>query len=163
MVLEIPEVSQEIAIDTHMLNGSRLGIYNYVYDRIYDVVTRNVYSMFEPQELTSSDATDGFVVIRVGDVVDRSEFMGEAFAQARVWVEAYVPLKSRGRLDKNKYAAFEDALDDVVRGMIQSDGDDTTYGVEDDGVLSMDTDERANANNAFALYVKSFVVTINNP
>ena len=94
---------------------SRIDIYDYVYNLFYDVVTKNVYSMFEPQELTTSDTNDGFLVIRVGDLYDESEFTCSAYGWARVYVEAYVPPLSRGRLDYTKYQEYEDAITEHKR------------------------------------------------
>ena len=74
-----------------MVDESRIGIYNYVYNLIYEIVTENVYSMNEPQELTESDTKDGFIVIRVGDLRDDSEFHLQACGWVRVFIEAYIP------------------------------------------------------------------------
>lgn len=142
-----------------MVDESRIGIYNYIYNLLYGVVSDNVYSMNEPQELTESDTTDGFIVIRVGDINDESEFHGNAYAWARVFVEAFVPPISRGRLDKAKYKSFEDDITEVINEEI-ANGTDAHYSIQDDGVLSMDDNMDTNANNAYYIYIKSFIVTI---
>lgn len=143
-----------------MMNESRMAIYNYVYGLLYNTVTRNVYSMNEPQELTESDTKDGFIVIRVGDINDESEFHCEAYGWVRVFIEAYIPPISRGRLDKAKYKTFEDGINDVINAEIEN-GTSENYSIQSDGVLSMDGNTDTNANNAYYLYVKSFIVTIN--
>ena len=97
-----------------MIDKSRATIYDYLYTLFYDVVTRNVYSMERPQELTSGDVNDGFLVLRVGTINDDSEFSGAAYVWARVYVDAYIPPKSRGRLDKSKLASFENDIDAVI-------------------------------------------------
>lgn len=142
-----------------MLDKSRIKIYDYLYNILYDVVTKNVYSMNPPQELTESDAKDGFIVINVGDVNDASEFSCEAYGWARCYITAYVPPITRGRLDYTKYEVFENAINDVIE-MAASDSEGT-YHVEEGSVLSMDNDETTNANNAYFIFVKSFVVNIN--
>ena len=142
-----------------MVDESRIGIYNYVYNLIYEVVTENVYSMNEPQELTESDTKDGFIVIRVGDLRDDSEFHLQACGWVRVFIEAYIPPISRGRLDKTKYKAMEDAINDVINEEIEN-GNDEHYSIEPDGVLSSDIGEDSNANNAFYMFIKSFIVNI---
>ena len=142
------------------MNESRMAIYNYVYGLLYNTVTRNVYSMNEPQELTESDTKDGFIVIRVGDINDESEFHCEAYGWVRVFIEAYTPPISRGRLDKAKYKTFEDGINDVINAEIEN-GTSENYSIQSDGVLSMDGNTDTNANNAYYLYVKSFIVTIN--
>lgn len=141
-----------------MLNESRIDIYNYIYSLLYNVVTKNVYAMNEPQELSQSDTDDGFIVIRVGNIYDESEFDLQAYAQVRVYVEAYVPPTTRGRLDIAKYRHFEDSINDVIaHAMEQNEG---TYWVRSDSVLSMDSNEFANPDNAYYMFVKSFVVAI---
>ena len=142
-----------------MVNESRLDIYSYIYNLLYGTVSNNVYTMNEPQELTESDVNDGFIVIRVDSVYDNSEFRSETYSQARVFVEAYVPPKSRGRLDKTKYKAFEDAITEAILDEM-NEGTDEHYTILSDGILSIDDVDFTNANNAFYLYVKSFIVNI---
>ena len=141
-----------------MLDITRIGVYDYVYNLLYDVVTTNVYSMNEPQELTQSDVNDGFVVIRVGELNDASEFTANAYGWARVYIDAYVPPISRGRLDFEKYKAFEDAINQVIEQATQDASG--TYYIQDGSVLSMDNNAESNANNAYFMFVKSFVVMI---
>ena len=90
-----------------MFNDSRIDIYDYLYNLVYDVVTKNVYRMGEPTETTESDSKDGFVVLKVGNMNDDSEFYCDAYGWVRCTITAYVPKKSRGRLDKTLYKAFE--------------------------------------------------------
>lgn len=142
-----------------MMNESRIGIYNYVYGLLFGKVSDNVYSMNEPQELTESDTTDGFIVIRVDELHDMSEFHGQTYGWARVFVEAYVPPMSRGRLDRTKYLALETAINNVINAEIEN-GTSETYSIDEDGVLSMDSNADTNANNAYYMYVKSFIVLV---
>ena len=144
-----------------MFNQSRIDIYDYLYNLFYDVVTKNVYAMREPQELTKNDTENGFLVIRVGSINDEGEFRGESYARVRCYVEAYVPPISRGRLDYDKYHLFEDSITEVIKQESQS-GTSEIYDIEEDSVLSSDVEETSNANNSYFLFIKSFVVNIFN-
>ena len=141
-----------------MLKDSRIDIYDYLYNLFYEVVSDNVYRMTGPQELTESDTTDGFIVIKLGDVNDESEFSKQAYGWARAFVEVFVPPRSRGRLDKVKYKELEDAVNTVIDNEIANPTSDT-YGIESDSVVSMDGDD-GNASNNYHVFMKSFVVLI---
>lgn len=143
-----------------MLDISRIDLYDYLYNITYDVVSKNVYRMYAPQELTKSDTEDGFLVLRVGDIVDNGEFHGKAYGMARCYITAYVPPKTRGRLDVAKYKAFEDGINNVIRNASQSSN--PAYGVDEESVLSMDAAETSNANNFYLTFIKSFVVYLFN-
>ena len=143
-----------------MVNKSRSDIYDYLYNLFYGTVTENVYMMGEPQELESTDRADGFLVIHVGDIIDDSEFDYNAYGWVRCFVEAYIPPISRGRLDVDKYRAFEGAINLSIDAAIESTTDDDTYYIEADSVLSEDADDTGNANNAFFVFIKSFIVVI---
>ena len=142
-----------------MVNESRIDIYDYLYELFYDVVTKNVYSINAPQELTESDTRDGFIVINVGDLYDESEFRHQTYGWARCFVEAYIPQFSRGRLDFDKYSEFEDGINDVIHNASLTTVNG--YTVQEDSVLSMDGDETTNANNTYFTFIKSFIVNIN--
>lgn len=142
-----------------MVNESRIDIYDYLYNLFYDVVTKNVYSMETPQELTQSDTQDGFIVLHVGDLNDESEFAHQTYGWARCFVEAFIPPISRGRLDYDKYREFEDAITDVIH--LASDEVIDGYSVQEGSVLSMDGAETTNANNTYFTFIKSFIVNIN--
>ena len=142
-----------------MFNESRIDIYDYLYNLFYDVVTKNVYSMEVPQELTQSDTQDGFIVIHVGDLNDESEFAHQTYGWARCFVEAFIPPISRGRLDYDKYREFEDAITEVIH--LASDEVIDGYSVQEGSVLSMDGSETTNANNSYFTFIKSFIVNIN--
>lgn len=142
-----------------MVNESRIDIYDYLYNLFYDVVTKNVYSMETPQELTQSDTQDGFIVLHVGDLNDESEFAHQTYGWARCFVEAFIPPISRGRLDYDKYREFEDAITEVIH--LASDEVIDGYSVQEGSVLSMDGSETTNANNSYFTFIKSFIVNIN--
>lgn len=142
-----------------MFNESRIDIYDYLYNLFYDVVTKNVYSMREPQELTNSDTNDGFIVINVGNINDESEFAHETYGWVRCFVEAFIPPITRGRLDYDKYKEYEDAINEVIH--IASQDNRGMYQIQEDSVISADGDEIANANNSYFTFIKSFIVNIN--
>ena len=142
-----------------MLNESRIDIYDYLYNIFYDVVTKNVYSMREPQELTKSDTTDGFIVIRVGSLIDASEFSKQAYGEVRCYVEAFVPPISRGRLDYEKYKVFEDAINTAIDLAIEAGGTGD-YFIQEESLLSSDAEETSTANNTYFTFIKSFIVVI---
>ena len=144
-----------------MIPKSRKDIYDYIYGLLYGVVSENVYPMNESQDLTESDVKDGFIVIRVGTMVDESEFKGEAFGWCRVFVEAYVPPMSRGRLDEEKYYAFESSINTAIDNEVDN-GTNKDYSIIEDGIISWDDFDDSNANNVFYKFVKSFRVQIDN-
>lgn len=139
-----------------MFNESRIDIYNYLYTLFYGTVTENVYSMNEPQELTKSDTSDGFIVLHVGNLIDESEFSLDAFGQVRCYVEAFIPPISRGRLAIDKYKEFEDAINAVIKSAMEER--DGAYYIQDDSIISTDTEETTNANNTYFTFIKSFIV-----
>lgn len=141
-----------------MINDSRTAIYDFLYNLFYGVVTENVYVMDEPQELTESDVTEGFIVIRVGDIYDEGEFSLETFATVHCFVSAYVPPMSRGRLDIAKYKAFEDGIVAVIK--TASANPESEYYVEENSILSTDIETVGNSDNVFFTFIKSFIVEI---
>lgn len=141
-----------------MVNASRTDIYNYLYGLLYGTVTENIYSMKEPQELTDSDTKDGFIVINVGYLIDESEFYCEAYGSVRCYVEAFIPPKSRGRLDVEKFGQYENAINSVID--IASRTQEGDYYIEKDSVISLDSTESSTSDNAYFTFIKSFVVII---
>lgn len=142
-----------------MVRQSRNDIYNYLYDLFYGVVTENVYEMKIPTELTTSDTQDGFVVIYVGNIIDLSEFPEQAYGEVRCYVEAFIPQISRGRVNHDIYARFEDGINEVINRASEemTDGD---YHIEKDSVISADDIEESDADNSYYTFVKSFIVNI---
>lgn len=142
-----------------MITDLRTDIYDFVYSMFYNVVTQNVYSMNPPQELTEDDFKNGFLVISVGDLYDESEFSGKAYAWARVFVEAYIPPKSRGRLNKNKYIAFDKSLTSVITNYDEQH-ESVGFSIDLESVLSTDGYYSTN-EDLYQVLVKSFIVYVN--
>ena len=63
------------------------------------------------------------------------------------------------RLDKVKYKTMEDSINAVINEEI-ANGDDEHYSIEPDGIISSDIGEESNANNAYYMFIKSFIVNI---
>ena len=139
-----------------MIDKSRISLYDYL-KSLFTSVSENLYSMTEPTENTESDTTDGFLVTRVGDINDESEFESDAYCWARCYITAYVPKKSRGRLDKAIYAQFENGISDVIASETGRK-DDGKYYIMEDSVLSYDENEATLKGNQYHVFVKSFVV-----
>lgn len=144
-----------------MLNKSRSDIYDYLYGLFYGTVTENVYSMSEPQELEDTDRTDGFIVLHVGNMYDNSEFSGQTYGEVRCYVEAYIPPVTRGRLDVDKYREYEEAIIQTIENAIASPNQNEDYCIQEDSLISSETEEVTNANNIFFVFIKSFIVVIN--
>lgn len=141
-----------------MIDDSRIGIYRYLEGLLVESVTENVYLMEEPQELTQSDTEEGFVVVQVGEFNDASEFDCEAYGWARAYIKVYVPPITRGRLNVAKYEAFEASINSVIKDATESD--DVNYWIQSDNTLSLDLTTETNANNTYYIFVKSFVVVV---
>jgi hypothetical protein len=141
-----------------MVEESRIAIYDYL-KPLFSSVTQNIYPMRVPTENTSDDTTNGFIVIEIGNIVDESEFDLHAYAEVRCFVTAYVPQKTRGRLDKTKYETFENGINAAIRAEINHPSSNVYY-IQSDGILSMDDDEDTNKGNQYNVFVKSFIVTI---
>jgi len=141
-----------------MFSESRIDIYNFLYEMFFDTVTKNIYKMGEPTENTESDTTDGFVTLEVGAMNDNSEFDGDAYGWVRCYVTAFVPKKSRGRLDDSKYKEFEDGINAVVR--LASESRNSDYYVLRGSELSVDDVETSQKGNQYHIYRKSFIVVI---
>ena len=144
-----------------MVNESRADLYDYI-KGIVQGVTDNIHKMGVPEQLTKDEVENGFIVIRAGGVSDQSEFRCEAYALVRAYIIAYVPTKSRGRLDAEKYEAFEKGINDAVNAEMNLFKQGVTYSILSDGMLSEDDKDDSNQDNIFYMYIKSFIVQINN-
>lgn len=141
-----------------MIDKSRISLYDYL-KTLFVSVSENLYSMTEPTENTESDTADGFLVTRIGDINDESEFESDAYGWARCYITAYVPKKSRGRLNKDLYEQFESGIESVIDGATGRN-DESDYYIMEDSVLSYDENEATLKGNQYHVFVKSFVVVI---
>lgn len=139
-------------------DATRISIYDYLSEVFVDV-TPNLYKMNVPTENTSSDTENGFAVISVGNVYDESEFDNEAYGWVRCQITAFVPKRTRGRLNKELYKDFEDNINAAINANTGLNNDGLYY-ILKDSVLSMEDSENANKGNQYDLFVKSFVVVI---
>lgn len=139
-------------------DATRISLYGFL-SEVFADVTDNLYSMTVPTENTKSDVENGFVVTNVGNVVDESEFDGDAYGWVRCQVTAFVPKKSRGRLNKELYKAFEDGINAAIKAKT-GENNEGGYYILEDSVLSMDDDENTIKGNQYHVFVKSFVVVI---
>ncbi len=139
-------------------DATRISLYGFL-SEVFADVTDNLYSMTVPTENTKSDVESGFVVTNVGNVVDESEFDGDAYGWVRCQVTAFVPKKSRGRLNKELYKAFEDDINAAIKAKT-GENNEGGYYILEDSVLSMDDDENTIKGNQYHVFVKSFVVVI---
>lgn len=149
----------QIIVLFYMLNKSRIDIYDYVAELFKDV-TSHIHKMDEPTELTEDEVNNGFLVIHVSGLRDYGEFDAQAYGSVRAYVTAYVPTISRGRVKKERYRYFENAINGVIEQATSND-DGGTYYIEEDSIVSSD-DMRStnNAGNEFFQFIKSFVVII---
>lgn len=141
-----------------MYNESRTDIYDYLCDLVKANVTNNVYVIGEPQDLTTSDKNNGFVVVKVGSVNDQSQFDREAYGWARVYLTAYVPSGTRGRVNKEKYTDFENKINAMI-----NDAELVSHNnfvVVKNSTLSMDSVAYSTANNLFHTFIKSFRILV---
>ena len=142
-----------------MVEESRIALYEYL-KSVFADVTQNIYSMRVPTENTTDDTKNGFIVIEIGAIFDESEFDLQSYGEVRCFVTAYVPQKTRGRLDTTKYAAFENSINAALRTEIDNPSSDVYY-IQSDRILSMDDNEDSQKGNQYNVFVKSFIVTIN--
>ena len=142
-----------------MLNESRNDLNDYLYGLVHGKVTNNVYPKDVPTELTPSDTKDGFIVLRAGGISDMGEFRDKTSGTVRCYIEAYVPVISRGRYNRTMYKQYEDAINSVIDNEIASPSSDI-YTILDEGLLAYDDDEHSDGDNRYMLFIKSFLVLI---
>ena len=142
-----------------MLNESRKAVYDYISGLVSGVVTNNVHRLEVPTELTESELRNGFIVIRIGELNDESEFRDSAYGWARCYIDAYIPLRSRGRFNGDAYGTFEDAIYMALRNATLTDSE-STYWVMEDSFISYDYAESNINGNSFHVMTKSFIVNI---
>lgn len=140
-----------------MIDARRSPLYDYVYSLFHGRVTDYIYPIEMPSNLTEEDA-NGFMVIRMADVRDRSEFKLKAYAEVRVTIEMYTKAKDRGRLDKPQYEKYEDLITQVLNE--EDAKSNPNYEIDMDSILSTDDIYNDDKNNIFYIYFVSFVIKI---
>ena len=139
-----------------MSDVSRISVYDFVHT-MFSTLGVNVYAMEVPQSLDTTDTSNGFVVMRANNIYDNSEFIGNTYATSRVYIEAYVPAKVRGRVDTTKYKALQDKINAIVKEYCEKVNQD--YMVSADSILNYD-DTLISNTTEFFMYVLSFTVTM---
>ena len=140
-----------------MINDSLTNLYEYLFNKFYPQVSENVYYMNPPTSLTTDDSKNGFVVIKVSTIEDKSEFHLNAYAYTRVNICVFIPSMKRGRLNKTLYSRYENAVKEVISNSFD---DNSPYTIDDNSMLEYD--DFYNHNDiTFNLFIKSFKVIIN--
>ena len=138
---------------------SRKDLYSYTASMFVGIV-KGIYRHM-PTALSTEDTANGFIVIRMGDIKDDSEIIGNTDAKTRIYVECYVPdvntTTTNGVMSTTKYDAIQQAVDDRID--TECDKVNQTYTISRDGILSSD-DTYVNKANSFMVYITSFQVII---
>jgi hypothetical protein len=141
------------------IDARRMPIYQYVHSLFYKKVTNSIFPIEIPTGLDDKEKSKGFMVIRMGNIRDKSEFDLNAYATVRVTVEMYIPPKTRGRVNDTAYSEAEEKITSIIENEIETPTG--KYSISSDGILSTDTIYDEN-DNMFFVYMKSFVVSITN-
>ena len=139
-----------------MSDTSRISVYSFVHT-MFGSLGISVYAMEIPQSLETVDITNGFAVMRINNIYDNSEFIGHTYSTARVFLETYVPAKTKGRLDTTKYEALQNKINSMVNEYCDKTNQD--YMVSRDSILNYD-DTMINGSTEFFMYLISFTVTM---
>lgn len=139
-------------------DSTRISLYDYL-ATVFANVTENLYSMSVPTENTKDDTVNGFAVTSVGDINDESEFRCETYGWVRCQITAYIPKKTHGRLNKELYKRFEDDINSAIESNT-GNSNDSGYYILEDSVLSMEDNEGTNKGNQYHVFIKSFIVVI---
>ena len=141
------------------MNVSRENLYSYI-STMFSGVTSNIYTKM-PQTLTSSMATNGFILLSLENMIDFSEMSLNTYVQVRVNVEYYTPSMNTATanriMDNTKFDGAQTAIDAIIDA--ESKKVNQTYTISKDGLLSAD-DFYTNGANTFFIYITSFIVTI---
>ena len=142
------------------MNVSRKDIYSYV-ATLFTSVTTNIFRGEAPKSLGGTCATAGFMVLRLNELRDESEFDMEAYGRVRMNVEFYVPSvktsNAGGVMNTSKFDDAQSAIDAIVSA--ECNKRNQTYTISRDGILSFD-DFYSNSANTFHVYITSFIITI---
>lgn len=141
------------------MSVSRKVLYSYVASMFVGIV-KGIYKHM-PTALSPEDTTNGFIVIRMGNIDDSSEFYGNTYAKTRIYVECYVPdvntTTTNGVMSTTKYDAMQQAVDDKIDA--ECEKVNQTYTISRESILSSD-DTYVNKAVSFMVYITSFQVII---
>lgn len=141
------------------MSVSRKNLYSYVASMFVGIV-KGIYKHM-PTALSPEDTTNGFIVIRMGNIEDSSEFYGNTYAKTRIYVECYVPdvntTTTNGVMSTTKYDAIQQAVDDKIDA--ECEKVNQTYTISRESILSSD-DTYVNKAVSFMVYITSFQVII---
>jgi hypothetical protein len=141
------------------MSVSRKNLYSYVASMFVGIV-KGIYKHM-PTTLSTEDTTNGFIVIRMGNIDDSSEFYGNTYAKTRIYVECYVPdvntTTTNGVMSTTKYDAMQQAVDDKIDA--ECEKVNQTYTISRESILSSD-DTYVNKAVSFMVYITSFQVII---
>ena len=141
------------------MSVSRKNLYSYVASMFVGIV-KGIYKHM-PTALRPEDTTKGFIVIRMGNIDDSSEFYGNTYAKTRIYVECYVPdvntSTTNGVMSTTKYDAMQQAVDDKID--TECEKVNQTYTISRESILSSD-DTYVNKAVSFMVYITSFQVII---
>jgi len=143
-----------------MEDVSRKDIYSFIAGLLSPLGT-HIYRVGIPETLGEDDISDGFTVLKLGDIYDHSEVPLTTYCTARMTVCCYVPSVSTsdigGIMNTSKFDAIQKQVDSIIMAETVKTGQ--KYGIGTDDVLSLD-DFYSNGTNSFYLYVKSFIITV---
>ena len=141
------------------MSVSRKNLYSYVASMFVGIV-KGIYKHM-PTALSPDDTTNGFIVIRMGNIEDSSEFYGNTYAKTRIYVECYVPdvntSTTNGVMSTTKYDAMQQSVDDKIDA--ECEKVNQTYTISRESILSSD-DTYVNKAVSFMVYITSFQVII---
>ena len=142
------------------MQTSRKEIYSYV-ATLFTGFTKNIYRISIPETLGSNAISNGFMVLRMGDINDFSEISLETYGQLRMYVEFYTPSTdtqtANGIMNTQKFEAAQAAIDNIIKA--ESEKQNQVYTISRDSILSSD-DFFTNKTNSFFVYITSFLITI---
>lgn len=135
---------------------SRQDIYSYI-TTIFSSVTKNIYPIEIPSTLSSDAVKNGFIVLKLNEIKDQSEFLSDTYSDPRMYVESYIPSKADGSINKTKYEEIQSTIDSIV--LEECKKTNQVYTISKESILSGD-DFYTNKTNSFFMYIASFTITI---
>ena len=139
---------------------SRKNIYTYLAN-LFKTVTTNLYRISIPVTLGDDAVANGFIVMKLGNLSDKSEFDLNTYAEIRATIQYFVPsintTTASGVMNTSSFDNIQTQIDAIITS--ESEKTNQKYTISRDGVLSMD-DFYTNNTNSFYVYITSFLITI---